>query len=99
MLGWGGAFACAGIVFLGCAAGCLAAPRESSYRRATAGVSLRGELAAIARAPQTLALVLLFVLACVWLANRVTQLVGGQREFLDLRLGRRDRAARRADAV
>ncbi len=71
VLGWGGAFACAGLLFVVCAAGCLAAPRERHAAAAT-GVSLRGELAAISRAPQTLALVLLFVLACVWLANRVT---------------------------
>ena len=71
LLGWGGAFVCAGLLFVGCAAGCLAAPRESSMPL-IAGVSLRGELTAIARAPQTLALVLLFALACVWLANRVT---------------------------
>jgi PAT family beta-lactamase induction signal transducer AmpG len=72
VLGWGGAFACAGIIFLACAAGCLTAPCEHRVAQ-PAGISLRGELAAIARAPQTLALVLLFALACVWLANRVTQ--------------------------
>ena len=80
LLGWGGAFACAGLMFVGCAAGCLAAPRENSIAQ-IAGVSLRGELTAIARAPQTLALVLLFALACVWLANRVTHWSTGNAAF------------------
>lgn len=80
VLGWGGAFVCAGIMFLACAAGCLAAPREHNIAQ-IAGISLRGELAAISRAPQTLALVLLFVLACVWLANRVTKWSFGNDYF------------------
>ncbi len=80
VLGWGGAFACAGLAFVACAAGCLAAPRENSVAQ-IAGVSLRGELAAISRAPQTLALVLLFVIACVWLANRVTHWSSGNDRF------------------
>ncbi len=80
LLGWGGAFACAGLIFFACAVGCLAAPREHSVVR-MAGVTLRSEFAAISRAPQTLALVLLFVLACVWLANRVTKWSAGNAYF------------------
>ncbi len=80
VLGWSGAFACAGIAFVGCAIGCLAAPRESSVVQMKS-ISLGGELAAIARAPQTLALVLLFALACVWLANRVTHWSSGNTAF------------------
>lgn len=80
VLGWGGAFACAGLLFIVCAAGSLAAPRERPAGTVS-GVSLRGELAAISRAPQTLALVLLFVLACVWLANRVTHWSAGNHLF------------------
>jgi PAT family beta-lactamase induction signal transducer AmpG len=80
LLGWSGAFVCAGLLFAGCAAGCLAAPKENSVAQ-IAGISLRGELTAIARAPQTLAMVLLFALACVWLANRVTHWSAGNATF------------------
>ena len=80
LLGWSGAFACAGLTFVACAAGCLAAPKENTVTVAT-GISLRGELAAISRAPQTLALVLLFLLACVWLANRVTHWSSGNNQI------------------
>lgn len=80
VLGWSGAFACAGLAFVACAAGCLAAPKENAVTAKT-GISLRGELSAISRAPQTLALVLLFLLACVWLANRVTHWSSGNPLF------------------
>jgi PAT family beta-lactamase induction signal transducer AmpG len=80
VLGWSGAFVCAGLAFVACAAGCLAAPRENDIEH-IAGVSLRDELSGIARAPQTLALILMFVLTCVWLANRVTHWSTGNAGF------------------
>jgi len=79
-LGWSGAFVCAGVIFIGCASGCFVAPRESAIAR-VAGVTLGGELAAIARAPQTLALVLMFCLACVWLADRAMRWSTGNANF------------------
>ncbi len=79
-LGWSGAFACAGLVFVACAAFSLAAPREPilAERR---GATLGNELRAIALQPQMLALVLVFVLGCLWLVNSVTRWSAFQPNF------------------
>jgi PAT family beta-lactamase induction signal transducer AmpG len=71
-LGWSGAFACAGAVFVACAACCLAAPREQTLARRDS-TTLASELRAIALHPHALALVLLFALGCAWLINSVTR--------------------------
>ena len=71
-LGWSGAFACAGAVFVACAAFCLAAPREQALLRRSSA-TLVGELRAIALQPRALALVLLFALGCLWLINSSTR--------------------------
>jgi PAT family beta-lactamase induction signal transducer AmpG len=85
LLGWSGAFACAGLTFVACAAGCLAAPKENTVAAAT-GISLRGELSAISRAPQTLA------------GQPRHALVERQPAVLDLRLGPRAGDLRRSSA-
>jgi PAT family beta-lactamase induction signal transducer AmpG len=71
-LGWSGAFICAAVIFGGCAALCLAAPREPMVARCPS-ISLVSELRAIALQPSMLALVLSFALGCLWLADSVTR--------------------------
>ncbi len=71
-LGWGGAFVCAGFVFVACAASCLAAPREHALARQP-GRGLANELRAIALHPPALGTVLVFALGCLWLVDSVTR--------------------------
>jgi PAT family beta-lactamase induction signal transducer AmpG len=71
-LAWSGAFICAAIVFGACAGFCLAAPREQMLVR-RGGPTLADELRGIVLQPQALALVLLFVLGCVWLIDNATR--------------------------
>ncbi|MDO8595687.1 MAG: hypothetical protein Q7R45_03595, partial [Sulfuricaulis sp.] len=70
-LGWGGAFVCAGFVFVACAALCLAAPRERTLAQQP-GLGLAQELRTIALHPRALGAVLVFALCCLWLVNSVT---------------------------
>ena len=65
---WPGAFAAAAVMFVMIAAACLCAPRERP-RVTSGGLSLRSELAGIARSPRILGAALALVLLAVWLVD------------------------------
>ncbi len=85
-LTWQGAFVAAAIVFVLCAAMCLAAPRERAMTRRS-GQSLTEELRGIAFNPRALALVLLFALGCVWLVDNATRWSSRQPNFWTIAWG------------
>ena len=72
IVGWNGAYLAAAGILLVCAGACLAAPREAA-RSGAAPLPLRQELAAVTANPWTLAIVLGFVLGCLWMVDNVTQ--------------------------
>lgn len=71
-LTWAGAFVCAALVFVACAAMCVSAPREQVLATANTQ-SVVDELREIALKPRALALVLLFLLGCLWLIDNAVR--------------------------
>jgi PAT family beta-lactamase induction signal transducer AmpG len=71
IVGWNGAYLCAAGILVLCAAACLAAPREAPFTGER--LPLRQELVQVAANPWSFAIVLGFVLGCLWLIDSVAQ--------------------------
>ena len=85
-LTWQGAFVCAALVFVLCAAMCLAAPRERLLPL-RGGQTLVQELRGIVLNPRALAVILLFALGCLWLVDNATRWSSRQPNFWTIAWG------------
>jgi PAT family beta-lactamase induction signal transducer AmpG len=83
---WQGAFVCAGLILVACAAGVLAAPPERPVER-DAQTSLRAELARIATDPKLAAAVLALALGALALVDQVTKWSRAHPAFWGIALG------------
>src|SRR5262245_47547014 len=83
---WQGAFVCAALILVACAAGVLAAPPERPVER-DAQTSLRAELARIASDPKLAAAVLALALGALALVDQVTKWSRAHPAFWGIALG------------